>query len=654
MHRPLCLLLCLLPLSAASAAEVDVDAYIRKPLFERIEISPTGEYLAATVPLAQGTGLMVLRRKDNARVGAVGMGRDRHVVDFSWVSPERLVFNVADSRGALDTPLLDGKLHGVDFDGGRPETLIGNAEQAASASRLKAREPEDAFASLIDPLRDSDSHALVSISPWTQREPMTRVERIDVLTGRGVVVARVPVRRAGFAVDNAGVVRAATGADATNYSETFVRASEKGEWIQINDQEKTGRIENPIGFSADNSVLYLSVETGKGADAVVAYTMASGERRTLVQDDVDPWRYIYSTINSNEPIGAILMDGKARAIYFDEQSPEVQLHKSLSAAFPGQIVEFTSATADGNEILVQVGSDTSPGDFFIFDRRSKKATHLATNLDWFDPDAMAPMEPVALKARDGLDLHGYLTRPRGTTGPLPMVVLVHGGPYGTQDTWTFDGDVQMLAEAGYAVLQVNFRGSDGYGRAFEVAGARQWGRAMQDDLTDATRWAIEQGIADKQRICIVGASYGAYAAMMGLAREPDLYRCGVGYVGLYDLVRRHTDLSASSGSLASFAEDWMGPRSSLAAVSPINLAGQIKAPVFLAAGGEDRVTPVVHTRDMEKALKAAKVPVETLIVPSEGHGFYEGKNRYAYYSRLLEFLSRHLGGAKAKPSADKG
>ncbi|MET0814439.1 MAG: prolyl oligopeptidase family serine peptidase, partial [Pseudoxanthomonas sp.] len=253
-----------------------------------------------------------------------------------------------------------------------------------------------------------------------------------------------------------------------------------------------------------------------------------------------------------------------------------------------------------------------------------------------------------VKARDGMKLHGYLTLPAGKEQPLPMVVLPHGGPFGIFDEWKFDDDSQMLADAGYAVLRLNYRGSGNYGRDYYQAGARQWGRTMQDDLTDATRWAIAQRIADPARICIYGASYGGYAALMGAAREPSLYACAVGYVGVYDLEKMHKDDTRHSRSWKSWTNDWLGERDALGEVSPVNLAADIKAPVFLAAGGQDERAPVEHTRKMEKALQKAGVPVESLYFPSEGHGFFTEPHRREYYTRLLAFPSKTLGGAKAK------
>lgn len=206
-----------------------------------------------------------------------------------------------------------------------------------------------------------------------------------------------------------------------------------------------------------------------------------------------------------------------------------------------------------------------------------------------------------------------------------------------------------MASRGYAVLQVNFRGSGGYGHAFQRAGFKQWGGAMQDDLTDATRWAIQQGITDPKRICIYGGSYGGYASLMGVAKEPDLYRCAVGYVGVYDMPMMYGrgDIQHwQSGT--NYLEDTLG-RDNLEVISPTRLASKIKVPVFLAAGGEDKRAPIEHSEKMEKALRDAGVPVETLYFDTEGHGFYTEEHNREYYTRLLAFLDKHIGSGAKSP-----
>ena len=363
---------------------------------------------------------------------------------------------------------------------------------------------------------------------------------------------------------------------------------------------------------------------------------------------VDPYRIIRAP-GGRTPVGSFFMHERLRTAFFDETSETARLYRKLERSFPGHSVLITSGTRDGRLKVVHIWNDTSPGDFYLFNTETNAADLIFSRRSWLDPATLAPSESVALKARDGLPLHGYLTRPRGSRGPLPLVVMPHGGPIGIFDRWEIDDEAQMLARAGYAVLRLNFRGSGNYGRAHMQAGAREWGGAMQDDLTDATRWAIEQKIADPQRICLYGASYGGYAALMGVAREPALYRCAAGYVGVYDLELMHRQKSRHAKWLGNYMDDWVGDeRAALADISPTKLATKIRVPVFLAAGGKDEIAPQAHTERMEKALKAAGVPVEALYVRTEGHGFYAEENRRTYYNRLLGFLSRHLGGAAAK------
>lgn len=641
---------CLALASGIASAQVDVNAFVRKDQFEDIKLSPNGEYLAATVPLEDSTALAITSRAETKMLATFSMGRNTYVDDFWWVSPDRVVIAVAEKFGQLDRPVPTGELYAISANGGKPTILVGyRIATQQVGSNIQQKKSEQVSAELIDSLPGDDKNVLVAIWPWAD-EPYTRAERMDVFTGRRVPVARAPVRRAHFTTDNASAVRFALGAGGDNVSKLFHRARDGDEWKLVNDEAVTGRIEAPLGFAEDNRIAYLQVEQAQGPDAVVAYDTVSGERKEIFRNaNVDPGTVIYSNGVRDVPLGVFLADGKWSTAFFDAKAPEAHLYKSLEAAFAGQRVRITSSTDDGKLVLVSVSSDRNPGEFYVFDTQAKKAEFLLARRQWLDAEKMADMRPIRLKSRDGVDLHGYLTVPRGVTGKTPMIVVPHGGPFGIRDYWAFEEETQMLASAGYSVLQINFRGSGGYGRRFHQAGAQQWGGAMQDDVTDATRWAISEGHADPAMICIYGASYGAYAALMGVAKEPALYKCSAGYVGLYDLpmVFQRGDIQETMSG-ETFLRDWYGDKAKLAAVSPTNLAGQIKVPVFLAAGGEDKRTPIQHTELMERRLKAAGVPVETLYYKTEGHGFYKPEHQKEYYTRLLSFFNRHLGGATAK------
>lgn len=432
-------------------------------------------------------------------------------------------------------------------------------------------------------------------------------------------------------------------------SKLYYRKGTGDEWTLIDDEQVSGHVETPLGFSQDERIAYLRVQSANGPDAIVGWDIQADCREQVLRDAVaDPLEIIYRN-GTSIPVGAIFMADRPHSRFFDEHGAEARMYHSLEAAFAGNAVRVTSSTKDGRYVMLEAYSGSNPGDFYVFDTQEKKAQHVISRRDWFDPERTTIVQPIALQARDGVSLHGYLTLPRSWGDkPLPMVVMPHGGPFEIFDSWQFDDDAQLLAQAGYAVLQINFRGLGNYGRHFQHAGARQWGGSMQDDVTDATHWAIAQGYANARKICIFGASYGAYAALMGAARESGLYACAAGYVGVYDLPMMFTSGDIQKrGSGENYLKQWLGDPAILAARSPVNLAKQIKVPVFLAAGGEDERAPIQHSKRMEAALRQAGTPVETLYFDTEGHGFYTEPHRRAFYTQLLAFLSRSLGGAKA-------
>lgn len=630
---------------AFAASPVNIEDYVRRDGYGRIKISPDGKYYAATVQLEDRGGLAIIRRADMQVVGGATGAKNSQVDRFWWAKDGLVVLSTAERLGSRDQPYPTGALFAIGVDGSRVRKLVGPDADTANIIRIGRAGPWE-MASLIDTLPDDPDNVL--IAAWDLgADPKTRVEKLDVRTGRRSLVATAPVRRASFVMDVAGQVRFAEGAGNDNALKLFHRDSDAGEWRLVNDQAQSGHIESALGFAADGVTAYLQVGQKQGPDAIVAWNTRTGTRTTIQSDPaVDPYDTVYDR-DGRTLIGMQYMGADVQTRLFDDKTPMARIYGALAKAFPGAATTITSYTRDGRNALVQVWGDRTPGDTYLFDIEAMKAVGVYQAREWFDRSRLATTRPVNLKARDGLVLHGYLTPPRGAgaKGPWPMVLLPHGGPYGVFEELAFNDEAHLLSEAGYAVLRIDFRGSGNHGVSFQEAGAREWGGKMQDDLTDATRWAIEQGFADAERICIVGASYGAYAALMGAAREPGLYRCAVGYVGVYDLEAMHREDSRAADWLRTWSDDWIGERDSLDARSPVNLAERITAPVLLVAGGEDRIAPIAHSRKMERALKSAGKPVETFYVGSEGHGFYADDNRREYIKRLLDFLGRYLGGS---------
>lgn len=638
---------------AARPAPATVAQFVKLDTFNQLKISPTGEYLAATAPVDDKTVLVIIRRSDMKQMSVTGVPSRSHVLDFWWVNDTRVLLTIAEKNGPFDQLYATGEIYGTDVDGKGQAILVGwRKGDMAVASRIKARKQELIAATMVDTLPADDDHVLVAVYSLTAgEEPFTTLQRMHVRTGARSVIARAPVRNASFIVDHKGAARFAQGAGSDHKSKLYYRSDADSQWELINDESKSGLDVYALGFSADDRIAYLHSDQPTGPGAVHAFDVQTRKQTVVVRDPkVDPaglmWRADLAT-----PFAVQFMDGQPRQHFLVEDAPETRLLKSLQKSFPGHAVEFTGFTRDGNLALVYVYSDRNPGEFYVFDIRKKEATHLASRREWVNPEQMATMRPVAIPARDGRTLHGFLTVPPGSSGKdLPLVVNPHGGPFNVADFWGFQSEQQLLASRGYAVMQVNFRGSANYGREHGQAGYKQWGLKMQDDLADATRWAIAQGIADEDRVCIYGASYGGYAALMGAAKEADLYRCAVGYVGVYDLPHMYQERGTrdSRTSTNFLALTLGGDRDLLARTSPTRLASKIKVPVFLAAGGIDERAPLEHSEMMRDALVAAGNKPEWLVYKDEGHGFYQDAHNVEYYTKLLAFLDRHIGAAAGR------
>lgn len=638
--KAFCRLLLLALLSSASAFAAEpktsspLEPFLKKDIFGAMKISPTGEFLAVTRPLDDHTNLVILRRSDMKPTANITLGKNVHVADFDWVNPNMVLYSVAVKLGALERPQPTGELFRLRADGSMDfNNLVGMYR-------------------LIDDLPNEDDYVL--LARWTEGETEFLRARIDGGGFKEDPVGKVPVEYASAYTDQHGVVRFAVGTKKNELkSKTYYRASDNDKWELINDQVVTDRQIWPRGFSADGKTAYLEVEETTGPNGVYAFDTTTRQRTLLVRDAVtDPVEFLHSPDGSLYAIG--FGDGIPRMEYVDPDSPYAQVHRSLQASFPDAAVVPTSFTKDGNLGMYAVYSDRIPGDYYLFDRSAKQATYVLSRNSWLKPEMLNPTQTIALTARDGTALHGFLTVPKGSSGKnLPLVVHPHGGPFGVNDEWGYDPEVQLLADHGYAVLQLNFRGSSNYGRAFEHSGYKQWGGTMQDDLTDATRWAVAQGIADGHRICIYGASYGGYASLMGVAKEPDLYRCAIGYVGVYDMAAMyHKGDISDNKSGKNFLDETLG-HANLAAISPNLLANRIKVPVMLAAGAEDKRAPAIHTKEMRDALLALGKPVETTIYDGEGHGNYLLKNQLDFYTKLLAFLDKNIGPAVAAPAPAK-
>ena len=351
--------------------------------------------------------------------------------------------------------------------------------------------------------------------------------------------------------------------------------------------------------------------------------------------------------DTGKPIAAVAEPGLPDWVWVDRKHPDARLLGGLINSFPETVSVWPSARSDdGSRWVLYVYSSQDPGAYYLFDAIQKKVSELVAARPWINPASMGQARPFTFKASDGLDIHGYITVPPGKDlKNLPVVVHPHGGPYDVRDYARWSRDVQFLASRGYAVIQVNYRGSSGYGRAYVDAGRGQYGDRMIDDITEAVQQQIKLGHVDPDRICIFGASYGGYAAMRSATREPDLYQCVITYVGISDLKlhRDTTDYTRRERGLRYFASSIGDDDEELKRLSPIHHLDQLKAPVFIAHGELDRRVAVNQARQLRSALAKRDHPHEYLVEPGEGHGFRDTDNLVKLYERIEAFLAANIG-----------
>ncbi len=640
-------LLCALT-AAAQATPVSFTDLARHGQYQKLNISPDGQYFAAAVVVKDRTVLELIHRADNK--GHLVYPRDGDdVTNFWWASPNRVVYTVGTHVGGFDTPLSTGELFAVDGDGSNPRLLYGYRNTGNSTgTHLQGNAPERGTAQFIASIDGDPNHALVSISPWDaagNEGAISTAYRMDLRDGSMARILTAPLRDMDFVADHHGHVRFAYGEDVNGKARIYYHPQDGDGWQPMSKASEDRSY--PWAFSRDDSVTYFTCTPPDGGFGVCTWNPTIQALTPVWSNPkVGADGFVYGMAHDSI-VGVDFTDGRPGMALFDNQSDDAKALIELSQQFPGEEVRFVSGTTDGSLSVVLVLADADPGTYYLYDRKANKLTPLLARASWIKPQQMANKQPFEFAARDGLKLQGYVSYPPGEESAkhLPLVVYVHGGPYGIRDDWSYDPYVQALATHGYAVLQVNYRGSGGYGYAFEKAGWGEWGGKMQDDVTDATRWAIAQGIADPQRICIFGGSYGGYAALEGAVKEPDLYKCAIGYVGVYDLpLMYHRGDIPQSTYGENYLKRALGTDLNvLAQRSPINQLDRLKARVMLIVGGEDKRVPPVQGINLHNALSRRGVGHIWIDEPGEMHGFQDEAHVAALFSSLVQFLNANIG-----------
>jgi dienelactone hydrolase len=574
------------------------------------------------------------------RVGAIRLPKFQVPLDYYWITDTRVAIEKGTERGSIEAPVSNGEVLAVNMDGSKPEYLYGH-DMFKSSSRGDRYGDDYGYGDIQGIPRSRNGHIYLASHPWEGSHSL--LYDIDSRNAVRKMMADLPHPDLGFLIRNDGQVRYAFGHDEHYEALLFRRDEASGDWTKLSG---LGRRYWPLRYSLDDKQMLVDWSPRGGPDKLVREDVETGKRVTLFEDATGSYAGALYGPDRNLPFGAFSAVGKPQLRYFDDNDEGARLHKLLSAQFPDHYLQFINFSDDGNTLLFSVSSDRDPGSYYLFDRKTMKADLLISSREEIDPEQMAPRRPITFKARDGLVLHGFLTMPVHPDGSkVPLVLMPHGGPFGIVDDWFFDTDAQFLASRGYAVLQVNFRGSGGRGPDFKESGYREWGGKIQDDLVDGVRWAVAAGEVDGKRMCVYGGSFGGYSALILAAREPSLFKCAVGYAGVYDLnlVYKPQNNRWDESSINFFRKTVGADKAELDRYSPTLLADRITVPVMLVHGGQDKIAAVENAEKMRDALVKAGRPPEWFLAPGEGHGFYTIKNRTEFYQRLEAFLARHIG-----------
>ena len=602
--------------------------FFRNPEKTSYRISPDGKYYSWLAPYQNRLNIFVQEIGSDSATRLTSE-TDRDIAGYFWASGNRLLF-LKDNGGDENF-----RLYGVNVDG---SNLVCLTDFPGVRTQI------------IDDLEDDPEHVIIGLN---KRNPeVFDAYRLNIISGRLDLIGENPGNIVSWLTDHQGKLRAASAMAPDGISSVLLyRDSEAQPFREVITTSFRDQL-SPHFFTFDNKNLYVSTNLGRDKAVIAEFDPATAKEIKVLYEnpdfDVDGLSYSRKrkvlTYASYESY-------KSEYYFFDDVMRGI--YEKIKVALPEYEIAFTSSTRNEDRFIIRTYSDKSLGAYFIYDVASGKLDKLADVSPWLNEEHMANVNPIEFTSRDGLKIRGYLTLPKGYTlenaRNLPVVVNPHGGPW-ARDSWGFNPEVQFLANRGYAVLQINFRGSTGFGKEFWMKSFKQWGQAMQDDITDGVKWLVDKGIADPKRIAIYGASYGGYATLQGIVKDPDLYAAAVDYVGVSNLFTFMKTIPPYWKPYLEMMYEMVGypEKDSLmmAQNSPALNADKIKTPLLIAQGANDPRVNKAESDQMVEALKARGVEVDYIVKENEGHGFRNEENQFEFYEAMEKFLANHLGEKK--------
>jgi len=598
-----------------------MEDFFQNPEKASFRISPDGNFISYTAPWQSRMNIFVQAIDKDSAI-QITFETDRDIAGYIWGSGSRLLY-IKDEGGNENF-----KLYGVDADGSNQKCLTCF---------------EGVRTQLIDDLWDNPAEVIIGLN---KRNPQVfDPYRLNIETGEMVLLAENPGNITDWMTDHDGKLRAAVAITGGVNQTVLYRDNENEEFREIITTTWKDNF-RPHFFTFDNQKIYVSCNIGRDKDEIIIYDpVTKNEIETIFgHDEVDVSNLTYSK-KRKVLIAANYTTDKDQYHFFDDTSK--QHYEFLKEKLQDCEINITGSDTAEKKFIVFTYNDRNRGSYYLFDAETKDLRKIADVSPWLKEEHLAEMKPIQYVSRDGLTIHGYLTLPKGRPAKnLPVVINPHGGPW-ARDYWGFNPMAQFLANRGYAVLHMNFRGSIGYGKEFWLKSVKQWGRTMQDDITDGVNWLIENKIADPKRIAIFGGSYGGYATLAGMTFTPDLYACGIDYVGVSNMFTFMNTMPAYWEPLRQQLYELVGNPVEdsilLASVSPVFHADKITAPLFIAQGANDPRVNKAESDQMVAALKARGIEVEYMVKDNEGHGFRNEENRFDFYRAMERFLAEHIG-----------
>ena len=639
----------------AHAADPDIapERFFQHDRMTSASISPDGQTIAITMaPSNDARVRLVALDLKTMKFTPLANFEDSDISSVHWVNDHRVVFDLDDRRAPIGKVDAAWGLYGVNVDGTSQKELISQYEQDFN-QRGGARHAlpwNTQFLQAVGDQTTEEVYVFKTEEYDRKHVDFLQLQKLETLHGKAYDVA-APTHSFDWVFDSKGELRVVV-TEKDNHRKVLARDPGTNQWTELGDFDRffADNAFHP-SYIDQNGTLY--VESGNGGDRVSVWAYDLAHRQMADKPFLISKRYDLHPdyIELNGKLAALRYEADAEVTQWIVPEMEA-LQAKVDKMLPSTVNRLDVASrGDGRFVVIHAFSDRVPGIFFLYNPQANKLITLGKTQPDIDPKLMATMEQVHYPARDGLDIPAYLSIPHGAERKnLPLVLLVHGGPFSRGRVWGWDPEVQFLAAHGYAVLEPEFRGSTGYGSELFTAGFKQWGLAMQDDLADGVKWAIAEGIVDPKRVCIAGASYGGYAVLMGLAKDPGLYRCGVDWVGVTDLGLMFTS------DWSDFSDTWKkygltkllgDPAANVArfkATSPISNVDRIRAPVLLAYGGKDRRVPLEHGENFHDALmKQPGARSEWVVYPQEGHGWRSVETQIDFWNRVAKFLDANIG-----------